>query len=84
MTGSCHGPTRSLYGLSYHGAGIAERSGKGLMSTTQLPFNTPQIPPYRDHKALNSGTLGGVGKAMVFGSPHRHDQPTDFLLPSGG
>ena len=30
-------------------------------STPQLPFKIPQIPSNRDHKALNSGTLGGVG-----------------------
>ena len=27
----------------------------------QLPFKTPQIPSNRDHKALNRGTLGGLG-----------------------
>ena len=27
-------------------------------STPQVPFKTPQIPPHRDHKALNRGTLG--------------------------
>ena len=30
-------------------------------STPQLPFKTPQIPSNRDHKALNRGTLGGLG-----------------------
>ena len=33
-------------------------------STPQLPFKTPQIPFNRDHKALNSGTLGGVGSSL--------------------
>ena len=31
-------------------------------STPQLPFKRPQIPSNRDHKALNRGTLGGLGK----------------------
>ena len=31
--------------------------------TTQLPSNRPEIPPYRDHKTLNRGTLGGLGKS---------------------
>ena len=31
-------------------------------STPQLPFQTPQMPSNRDHKALNRGTLGGLGK----------------------
>ena len=30
-------------------------------STPQLPFKEPQIPSNRDHKALNRGTLGGLG-----------------------
>ena len=30
-------------------------------STPQLPFKTPQIPSNRDHKALNRGTLVGLG-----------------------
>ena len=28
-------------------------------STPQLPFKRPQIPSYRDHKALNRATFGG-------------------------
>ena len=30
-------------------------------STPQLLFKIPQIPSYRDYKALNRGTLGGLG-----------------------
>ena len=30
-------------------------------STPQQPSKTPQIPSNRDHKALNRGTLGGLG-----------------------
>ena len=30
-------------------------------STPQLPFKRPQIPSNRYHKALNRGTLGGLG-----------------------
>ena len=33
-------------------------------STPQLPFKRPQIPSNRDHKALNRGTLGGLGMCM--------------------
>ena len=33
-----------------------------LTSTPQLPFKRPHIPTNRDHKALNRGTLGGLGK----------------------
>ena len=35
-------------------------------STPQLPFKTPQIPSNRDHKALDRGTLGGLGKNLNF------------------
>ena len=35
-------------------------------STPQLPFKTPQIPSNRDHKALNRGTLGGLGRAYTW------------------
>ena len=28
----------------------------------QLPFKEPQIPSNRDHKSLNKGTLGGLGR----------------------
>ena len=35
-------------------------------STPQLPFKEPQIPSNRDHKALNRGTLGGLGLFMFF------------------
>ena len=31
-------------------------------STTYLPFKEPQIPSNRDHKALNRGTGGGLGR----------------------
>ena len=30
-------------------------------STPKLPFEIPHIPRNRDHKALNRGTLGGLG-----------------------
>ena len=30
-------------------------------STPQLPLQEPQIPSHEDHKALNRGTLGGLG-----------------------
>ena len=30
----------------------------------QLPFKTPQIPSNGDHKALNRGTLGGLGNSL--------------------
>ena len=33
----------------------------GPASTSQLPFKTPQIASNRDHRALNRGTLGGLG-----------------------
>ena len=32
-------------------------------SSPQLPFKIPHIPSNRDHKALNGGTLGGLGRA---------------------
>ena len=32
-----------------------------LGPTPQLPLKEPQIPSHGDHKALNRGTLGGVG-----------------------
>ena len=48
------------------------------ISTPQLPFKIPQIPSNRDYKALNRGTLGGLGihvpllklflQALVFSS----------------
>ena len=42
--------------------------GNGLRwtSTPQLPFEEPQIPSNRDHKALNRGTLGGLGRGTSF------------------
>ena len=45
--------------LRAFGVRVAKTSTK--TSTPQLPFNRSQIPSYRDHKALNRGTLGGVG-----------------------
>ena len=33
-------------------------------STPQLLFKTPQLPFNRDHKALNRGTLGGLGSLV--------------------
>ena len=47
----------------------SERDDAGLRfctttSTPQLPFKTPQIPSNRDHKALNRGTLGGLGNLI--------------------
>ena len=35
-------------------------------STPQLPFKRPHTPTKRDHKALNRGTLGGLG-ILVWG-----------------
>ena len=35
-------------------------------STPQLPFKKPQIESNRDHKALNRGTLGGLGLTTCF------------------
>ena len=32
-----------------------------ISGTPQLPYKTPQIPSNRDHTALNTGTLGGLG-----------------------
>ena len=43
--------------------------------TSQLPFKEPQVPSNRDHKALNSGTVGGVGighSLEYFGGRGRH------------
>ena len=37
------------------------RCSGDLCSTPQLPFEEPQIPSNRDHKALNRGTLEGRG-----------------------
>ena len=34
----------------------------------QLPFEEPQIPSNGDHKALNRGTLGGAGRAIIMGT----------------
>ena len=34
-------------------------------STPQLPFREPQIPSNRDHKALNRGTLLGLGGSLA-------------------
>ena len=39
-------------------------------STPQLPFRIPQLPSNRDLKALNRGTLGGLGCVWCFGSLH--------------
>ena len=33
-------------------------------STPQLPLKTPQTPSNSDHKALNRGTLGGLGNSV--------------------
>ena len=39
------------------------------LSTPQLPFKTPQIPSSRDHKALDRGTLRGLGLSLSFSLP---------------
>ena len=39
---------------------------KGTTSTPQLPFKIPHIPSNRDHKAINRGTLGGLGTEPIF------------------
>ena len=41
----------------------ARIQNRPLTSTPQLPFKEHQIPSNRDHKALNRGTLGGLGIA---------------------
>ena len=43
-----------------------------LYQHPQLPFKRPQIPSYRDHKALNRGTLGSQGTSQLFGCDCRH------------
>ena len=35
--------------------------GNPIPAPPQLPFKTPQVPSNRDCKALNRGTLGGLG-----------------------
>ena len=46
-------------------------------STPQLPFKETQIPFNRDHRALNRGTLGGLGRET-----HRNDSAAsaDFRI----
>ena len=44
----------------------------GITSTPQLPFKEPQIPSTRDDKALDRGTLGGLGTGL------RHEAATKF------
>ena len=39
----------------------------GRDSDPQLAFKRPQIPSNRDHKALNRGTLGDVGRDSDYG-----------------
>ena len=50
-------------------------------STPQLPFKRPQIPSNRDHKALNRGTLGGVGIPRI-GVLLGPEVRADFLVSS--
>ena len=46
-----------------------------LSSTPQLPFKIPQIPCNRDHhKALNRGTLGGLGFFLGVASCSLHEE----------
>ena len=63
-----------LYGIvaySFRLLGIPGTSAQDWVtlwyaSTPQLPFKRPQIPSYRDHKALNRATLGGLGSSLCF------------------
>ena len=53
-------------------------------STPQLPFKTPQIPSNRGHKAINRGTLGGLGIPYVTSGPYLNNGtltgPSGILL----
>ena len=42
---------------------VVKSPGKGIIctSTPQLPFQIAHIPSNRNHKAINRGTLGGLG-----------------------
>ena len=56
----------SLSLVSFISSGIAYVSSwEPSTSTNQLPFKTPQIPSNRDRKALNRGTLGGLGREFT-------------------
>ena len=52
---------------------LCSPSGAGIYglpwcsSIPQLPFNRPPIPSNRYHKALNGGTLGGLGGGVILG-----------------
>ena len=52
-----HDFRRKLYYHTSQGFGIFWH----INQHPQLPSKTPQIPSNRDHKALNRGTLGGLG-----------------------
>ena len=59
---------------------------RSFTSTPQIPFKEPQIPSSRVYKALNRGTLGGLGISKFQDVPFRHDMLTRTLqkgLPSG-
>ena len=47
----------------------SESFGCFTTSTPQLPFETPQIPSNRDHKAHNRGKWGGLGRPLCLLSP---------------
>ena len=49
-------------------AGTVPHAPKGSKhsSAPQLPFKRPQTTSNRDHKALNRGTLGGLGSRGIF------------------
>ena len=49
--------------------GLLLKVGLGVViyQHPQLPFKKPQIESNRDHKALNRGTLGGLGMEAGLG-----------------
>ena len=49
---------KKLWGAPFH---IGLSKNLPTSSTPQLPFKIPHIATNRDHKALNKGTLGGLG-----------------------
>ena len=58
-------PSQACHSLSIRAPSSKEQRllsvGSKTSAPPQLPFTIPHIPTNRDHKALNRGTLGGLG-----------------------
>ena len=50
-----------------------------MTSTLQLPFKTPQIPFNRDYKAVDRGTLEGLGNAVELAKVYSRHQLNTLL-----